>query len=1073
LGHEPTPELYVKHLVLIGKEIKRVLRDDGTFWLNLGDSYWGSGNSSGHTSETKNLGRNTFDYGAVPRYSLSQKKHSYLKPKDLCMIPFEVARALQKDGWYLRRDIIWCLSGGTHLYVKTQKGIGVSTIKDLYRLKPETVELWNGEKWTKLLGVSKSKRTGEEIELVLRSGERIGCTKSHQWTTNRGLLKAGEIKKGDCLVNTILPSPQISSDTTILNEAVAYFIGLYLAEGSRSGDTIQISGHKDEISRVDRLRKIIFPYGGSLTYTEKGNKLDIRIYGKIINSLIDTFISGKTAKDKCLNPVCWRYSNNFLYNILMGYLEGNGSFDEKNNRYRLGFARNYNLERDLRVLAARLGFSLTLHPKFSKYQNGKRPAFKGEIRFEISGHLNNRNRNEIIEIRKSRAREFYDIGVKDEPHLFALASGILSHNSKPNPMPESVLDRPSTSHEYIFMFSKSRKYFYDSYAVRENIASNFSDAKKMIEQQDRIGGKTLDNDDKANKANKATNIGKKRGVGNIFLGRNKRSVWEVSSVPFSGAHFACVDEATEILTKEGWKNYLTIKLEDEIATLNIADETIHYHRPYSINYYNYEGEMIRIKNQWIDQLVTPNHRVLLKYLHHQKNNYKRLEDDNWNYINAENIKPHSGILIPNAGEYKGIYSIGKEKAELLGWIIAEGSIRNTTVRIYQSLSANPKKVERIRYLLKTTKQLFKEKSRERIYNGKLSKEICFSLNKTENNNSWIFEWIDKNKKPKWKLLHLVYDELFCLLNGLIDGDGHRRADGRLSFVQKGEDMHIWFRVLATHLGLRTTFSKSSRIYPQNTTQVTQQLYSQIHQSDFNGCYRREKYKGVVWCPSVANTNFIAKRNNKIYITGNTFPPKLIEPIIKAGTSEAGCCASCGKPYSRIVEKIKLVDDRAESDTKYDTKNDNAGRLATYRQGLRKGKIRGNGELYESKYFEEHGQDVQGFIRSQTQVSERDKSREIAEQIYPGDLIEQQKFINYVHDHGLSFNIRTVGWKKECKCKTEATLPAIVFDPFFGSGTTGMVAYDLGRDYLGIELQNDYKDIQKQRLGDRFNQLRLL
>jgi adenine specific DNA methylase Mod len=79
----------------------------------------------------------------------------------------------------------------------------------------------------------------------------------------------------------------------------------------------------------------------------------------------------------------------------------------------------------------------------------------------------------------------------------------------------------------------------------------------------------------------------------------------------------------------------------------------------------------------------------------------------------------------------------------------------------------------------------------------------------------------------------------------------------------------------------------------------------------------------------------------------------------------------------------------------------------------------------------------------------------------------------VHDHGLSFNISTTGWKKECKCKTERTVPAIVFDPFFGSGTTGLVAYDLGRDYLGIELQKNYKDIQKERLGNRFNQLRLL
>jgi len=87
------------------REVRRILKDEGTLWLNLGDSYWGSGNASGHTNDTKNLGAKTSEYGATKGHSC--KEHSILKPKDLCGIPWRVALALQADGWYLRQDIIW------------------------------------------------------------------------------------------------------------------------------------------------------------------------------------------------------------------------------------------------------------------------------------------------------------------------------------------------------------------------------------------------------------------------------------------------------------------------------------------------------------------------------------------------------------------------------------------------------------------------------------------------------------------------------------------------------------------------------------------------------------------------------------------------------------------------------------------------------------------------------------------------------------------------------------------------------------------------------------------------------
>lgn len=116
-----------------------------------------------------------------------------------------------------------------------------------------------------------------------------------------------------------------------------------------------------------------------------------------------------------------------------------------------------------------------------------------------------------------------------------LRSDIIWH--KPNPLPESVTDRPTKSHEYIFLLSKSEHYFYNAEAIKENCKSGPSDIKKMIEKKDRIGGKNKTADDPLLKASALTKIGQKRSVGSPE-GRNKRSVWTVATQPFPGAHFA-------------------------------------------------------------------------------------------------------------------------------------------------------------------------------------------------------------------------------------------------------------------------------------------------------------------------------------------------------------------------------------------------------------------------------------------------------------------------------------------------------------------------------------------------------
>jgi site-specific DNA-methyltransferase (adenine-specific) len=102
IGLEPTPDEFVAALVEVFREVRRVLRDDGTVWLNLGDSYAQSG-GAGAQGTTGQRASRTFTANGT----LRAKNQDGIKPKDLIGIPWRVAFALQADGWYLRQDIIW------------------------------------------------------------------------------------------------------------------------------------------------------------------------------------------------------------------------------------------------------------------------------------------------------------------------------------------------------------------------------------------------------------------------------------------------------------------------------------------------------------------------------------------------------------------------------------------------------------------------------------------------------------------------------------------------------------------------------------------------------------------------------------------------------------------------------------------------------------------------------------------------------------------------------------------------------------------------------------------------------
>ena len=108
VGAEASVDDYIEHLVLISREVRRTLRTDGTFWLNIGDSYT-SGGRTWRQSDKKLPARGMGYRAPTP---------TGLKPKDLVGVPWRVASALQRDGWYVRAEIIWHKPNGLPESVK-------------------------------------------------------------------------------------------------------------------------------------------------------------------------------------------------------------------------------------------------------------------------------------------------------------------------------------------------------------------------------------------------------------------------------------------------------------------------------------------------------------------------------------------------------------------------------------------------------------------------------------------------------------------------------------------------------------------------------------------------------------------------------------------------------------------------------------------------------------------------------------------------------------------------------------------------------------------------------------------
>ena len=424
------------------------------------------------------------DYEGIV-YNLETDDHTYLVSNAVvhnCLmgIPWRFAFAMIEDGWILRNAIIWykCLGGNVPIYAKTGRGGIIRTrVKDLAKLKD--VYLPTPDGWKRVLAIKRQPR-GELITIHLRNGFRIEVTPEHKFLVGGRLIEARNLKKGMVLDHARLPD---ESGTPMGTYENGWITGFWLAEGSYEHNrrAIRFNMNSEEDEYMERIRKWATKYAGRFRNHDYGKSRIVVVEGEVPYAIIRHYTSRAGAKRKRLSNNAFLESNEFLRGVLDGFLAGDGYYDEKNGRWRFKVTTNYELIEDLRVVCNRLGYFMRTRLRKTKGFGKEYPCFDIEIREKRKGHFNQKDDFEIMKIEKTRGIS-YEISI-EEPHIFILPDGTLTHNS--NHMPESVKDRLTKTYEYIFHFVKSRKYYYNLDMIREPYAestwkrSMYSDGKDL------------------------------------------------------------------------------------------------------------------------------------------------------------------------------------------------------------------------------------------------------------------------------------------------------------------------------------------------------------------------------------------------------------------------------------------------------------------------------------------------------------------------------------------------------------------------------------------------------------------
>lgn len=331
----------------------------------------------------------------------------------------------------------------------------------------------------------------------------------------------------------------------------------------------------------------------------------------------------------------------------------------------------------------------------------------------------------------------------------------------------------------------------------------------------------------------------------------------------------CVDQSTQALTQRGWLGIDEIAESDQIMSFD--GYRMRWSSIKSIYRGQYNGLMHHLTNTAIDALITPNHKMVTTD----------------GLVPAELLTENQHLVLMGECSPDGPGQYQDQLVELMGWIATEGCVESDhagikRITIYQNQGA---KADRIRACLTALDFKFSES-----VNSKGN--ICFGIGRADSRQ--VGALMPLKTIPMSVLLTLTQAQRELLINTLVDGDGWRRGSN-MSFGQKSKDRVDMFQALCALAGLKTNshLNHNARSFDKTTSYYTVNVFSRrrnhskVKGVDFHGGKRNRvgaagrgkhhhpnvpttPYTGMVWCPETEFGCFLARRNGKVYLTGNTY-----------------------------------------------------------------------------------------------------------------------------------------------------------------------------------------------------------
>lgn len=311
--------------------------------------------------------------------------------------------------------------------------------------------------------------------------------------------------------------------------------------------------------------------------------------------------------------------------------------------------------------------------------------------------------------------------------------------------------------------------------------------------------------------------------------------------------WGCVDEKTELLTSGGWKSWNEVDKNTYFATINRETKDIEYQQPTELTIKDFDGMAISIENNDVSMLLTPDHRTLV---------------NDMQIVSAKDVQVSDKIpVFSNGIKHESRFSEFSDPfVAILGWVLTDGGYdykdgKYPRVRIFQKKLPQS---ETIRKDLQDSGLDYFE------FTDPYGKNI-FNLN--AETSRMIVKMFPNRVLTQDFIFSLSREQALIMIDRMLLADGHKKV-----FYKTDKNFVDAYQALCVHAGVSTKFDYKSPEDFHGNRYGKRGIFNVITGStrQFKSVVKEESYTGKMWCPTLPNGTVVARRNGKVFFTGNTW-----------------------------------------------------------------------------------------------------------------------------------------------------------------------------------------------------------